>query len=263
MSKKFFGSESSLQRQFIASGLTGVLALGAVGSSYVGATEMETPLATNSSPPSLKDKALPQGIFKKYKVTICVGTPVLVVAAIVVILLSNGIIPALNLKKTATEEQKEQGNAETGEPSSTENQEKNKNQKPSDVQGEKEGNGINKGLIAGGVAAGTLAIGGSGAIIAKNMMNKENGEETSSGGEYMFIKGKKVPRKDTTTEISEQNKLDQNLGVSGKTGDLGSGNEGGKVDILDAALSGGTEKGDNLKENGTDVENKGSGEVGE
>ena len=67
MSKKFFGSESSLQRQFIASGLTGVLALGAVGSSYVGATEMETPLATNSSPPSLKDKALPQGIFKKYK----------------------------------------------------------------------------------------------------------------------------------------------------------------------------------------------------
>ena len=35
------------------------------------------------------------------------------------------------------------------------------------------------------------------------------------------------------------------------------------VYILDAALSEGTGKGDNLKENETDVGNKGPGEVGE
>ena len=228
MSKKFFGSESSLQRQFIASGLTGVFALGAVGSSYSGAMEEEE--GDLFLPQFDKDTTLTNPLasfFRKYKVPIFACGSILVLATIVIILFHTVIVPAFKPKKTDTEEQKEQGDAKTGEPSSTENQEKNKNQKPSDVQGEKEGNGINTGLVAGVTLSTLAAIGGGGAVIAKNMMNNENGEKLGSG--YMCIKGNNVPKEDTTTEISEQNKLDQNLGVSGKTGDLGSGNEGGSL----------------------------------
>ena len=232
MKRKFFGSESILQRQFIASGLTGVFALSAVGSSYAGAMEEEDLIieqvigADNQKDPDTgcffnKIKCC----FKKHKVAVVVIIVFIVLAIIVVVLLPTVILPAVRSQETNTEEQKEQGKAKTGE-SSVDDQKINEDQKPIiDDQGKKD---INKKLLVGGIVAGSGTVLTVGGIAAKNMMDNKKKEETSIEGTV-----------------------------------VGSENEDGKVDILDADLSDGTEKGDNLEENETDVENKGTGKVGE
>ena len=220
MSKKFFWSESSLQRQFIASGLTGVLALGAVGSSYAGAMDN-----------------LVQDSLQKHKVAV-ITISVWLVVVVVVILLFTVILPALKSEDAGADKQGGQKNDETQKPSGhTDSQEGSKDQKPSDNQGKKGNEGVKKALLAGEIAAGTLVVGG-GALAGSKLLGKGNGNEAT-----------------TTLSTEKLRNEDDVSGLSDVETEAESEDEGMK-------------RGDNLKENDVkedeaNVENKGSGEVGE
>ena len=224
MRRKFFGSESSLQRQFIASGLTGVFALGAVGSSYAGA--MDSLLTSEVS------------FFQKHKVAV-ITISVLLVVVVVVILLFTVILPALKSEDAGADKQGGQKNDETQKPSGhTDSQEGSKDQKPSDNQGKKGNEGVKKALLAGEIAAGTLVVGGGGALAASKLLGKGNGNEAT-----------------TTLSTEKLRNEDDVSGLSDVETEAESEDEGMK-------------RGDNLKENDVkedevNVENKGSGEVGE
>ncbi len=246
MKRKFFGSESSLQRQFIASGLTGVFALSAIGSSYAGAMYDYG---------YEKGGTMPEE--SKYKVLLSVGIPVLLLVVAAGILLPTVVFLAWRSKKTETKDQKEQGSDKSGESSSADDQEKNEDQEPSDDQGEK---GNNKRLLAAGgvVASGTaLTVGG---VVAKNMMGNKKGvgKKKSSDDEYLFIKGRKLPKSAEDTNAGNSEAQNENSAAGkGTDGDLAvEKKEQDKVDVLNVALGEGAVQGD-VKKDEPNVENKG------
>ena len=110
MNKKFFGSESSLQRQFIASGLAGVFAPGVVGGSCTTvAMEEDKKVSGNEDKEgeiNSSNLVQTEALLNKSKVVRDFAVVLLIAFNV---LLFTIILPALNSEKTNTQKQKEQG----------------------------------------------------------------------------------------------------------------------------------------------------------